>query len=100
MLYNLVSSSSCHIVPCSFVSGSLLQLKLFRGLPGVGTFFFALGAVVRGARGAKGAGGGAGAGGAGGRGGGHRESGGGGGTEHVSMTALFRLLTYTHTTKH
>lgn len=93
-LYNFVSSSSVHIVPCSFVSGNLLQLKLFNGFPGVGTFFFGLGAAgARGARGASGAGGGAGAGGARGIGGGMTGGGGGGGTLHVSMTALLRLLT-------
>lgn len=83
-----MSSSSCHIVPCSLVSGNLLQLKLFKGLPGVGTFFLGLGGCgARGTGGARGAGGGSGA-------GGHNEGGGGGGgTEHVSITALFRLLT-------
>lgn len=77
------------------MSGSLLQLKLFKGLPGVGTFFFGFGAA--GGKGAWGAGGGAGAGGAGGAAGGGGMSdggGGGGGTLHVSITALFRLLTY------
>lgn len=75
-------------------SGSLLQLKLFNGLPGVGTFFLGLGAA--GASGASGAGGMGAAGGSGaGGGGGHAAGGGGGGgTLHVSITALLRLLTW------
>lgn len=83
------------MVPWSFVSGNLLQLKLFRGLPGVGTFFLGLGgAGAMGAGGARGAGGGRGAAG----GGGHSEGGGGGaGALLVSMTALFKLLTYRFT---
>lgn len=79
------------MVPCSLVSGSLLQLKLFKGFPGEGMFFFGLGGA--GAMGARGTGGGAGArdGAGGGSGAG---GGGGGGPPQLSMTALFRLLTW------
>lgn len=90
VLYSFVSSNSCQMVPCSLASGNLLQLKLLRGFPGVGTFFFGFGALGnRGAKGARGGKGGAGTGGGGGQDGG----GGGGGAELVSMTALFKLLT-------
>lgn len=79
------------MVPWSLVSGSLLQLKLLRGFPGVGTFFFGRGgAGACGAGGARGAGGGRGAAGGGGN---SEGGGGGGGALHVSITALFRLLT-------
>lgn len=75
------------------MSGILLQLKLLRGFPGWGTFFFALGAIGGGAM--EPIGGGPGAGGARGGGGGQNEGGGGGGGAlQVSMTALFRLLTW------
>lgn len=40
LLYSLLSSSSLQTVPCNLASGSLDQLKLFRGFAGCGTFFF------------------------------------------------------------
>lgn len=38
-VYNLESSNSLQIVPCTFASGNFDQLKLLSGLLGCGTFF-------------------------------------------------------------
>lgn len=51
VLYNLVSSSSLQIVPPSLASGNFDQLKLFRGLEGLGMFFLATSNLVCGSGG-------------------------------------------------
>lgn len=83
VVYSFVSSSSDQIVPATLASGSLDQLKDFRGLEGCGTFFFGtsgrLDAQIGAEGGACGGGGGLPPGTGGGSGGAWDNGGGGGG---------------------
>lgn len=46
LLYNLLSSNSLQMVPCSLASGNLDQLNDFNGLLGCGMFFFSMRCIM------------------------------------------------------